>query len=131
MKKLLLLLLCLTFISCTKITVEWELLSLKRENATEGSFFLGSGSIGTEMYYIAYVKHRKDKKIYLKAFNAARTAIYEDGGSSPWARFNITTTSDPINYYPQAYGSKIGPCDCTNIELHVPQNTILRHFRLE
>lgn len=131
MKKLLLLL-CLLCFACADVHVEWELLSITREASIAGSFALGCGSFGSELYYVGYVRQKGDDKIWLKSFCADRTAIVEDAKNGyAYIEFDDTApTTDIENTHPTYYSTKL----CYNhgqMTLHVPKGTVLRQFQLE
>ena len=98
-------------------------------NGLEGSFFLGTGSIGSTWYYQAYVntddgfhKEKFEQKItYIKEVDHIKPKVekYIEVNHNNW--FETWLTGVAIS----------NGCCYTKIILYVPRGTIIKEFRLE
>lgn len=104
--------------------------SLKDVNSgLEGSFFLGTGSIGSTWYYQAYVN--TDDGFHKEKFEQNKTYIKEVDHIKPKVEKYIEVTHN--NWFKTwLTGVAISDgCCYTKIILYVPKGTIIREFRLE
>ena len=76
MKKLIFILCLLLFFGCEQKTSERKLVALSNKTETHGSFFIGTGSINSEMKYI-YLYRSQDNGIRQDYSTPACSTIYE------------------------------------------------------
>ena len=94
-----------------------------------GDFFLGSGSINSTWYYAVYVK--TDLGFHKEKYEQEKTYIKEDGFSNPTVEKIIEITHrNWLETWLTGTEIKNGCCYIRYV-LHVPENTIIRDFRLE
>jgi len=84
--------------------------SIERELVTSGSFFLGSGSVNGKMYFFMWRDWNGGLKFVRLPHDIS--TIYEDENNHPYVEV----------YEHWNLGQKY--------KIHVPQNTILKEFRL-
>ena len=105
----------------------YPIVSLERAAELEGSFILGTGSIGTKMYYLTYKAVGPATNAYLLTkLPAEKTLVIEDGQNALHIRYKME------KYF--ACGDrwiKIGwDEEAVQYELHVPHGTIKRKMEL-
>lgn len=100
----------------------YEIIALDFESATGGSFFIGSGTIDSKMYYHFFIKESEGIK-YTKA-SADEVFIVESIGTPRYVIFsNFMKNSDDILYTPKriSISKKI---------LYVPRGTIKTNYKI-
>lgn len=101
-----------------------EICSINRENLTEGSFFIGSGSINDVAYFFYYVKDGADT-YHLSKIIAEDTTIIENSQLVPGIYKDRM-----LKVYPKWSG--LGENEYTkNIRIVVPKGTIIKEFSLK
>lgn len=106
-------------------TFSYPLVALKSQDSISGSFFLGSGQIGSDIYYVWYERIYDGGLVPHRVVASSRTRIYEEQQSAPelrayeshivgdwWKRFAFDPDSDQI------------------LEFHVPVGSVKRGFVL-
>ena len=100
-----------------------EICSINRENLTEGSFFLGSGSINSVAYFFYYVKEGSDT-YHLSKTMAEETKIIENNNLVSGIYKDKMLKTYPV-------WSGLGGNEYTeNIRIIVPKGTIIKEFKL-
>ena len=120
MKYAILCILLVILVSCSPRWERMELASLFNDSETEGSFFLGSGSIGEVEYIFAWAKDNQVggwKRIQVRAYWAR---IFMDEDKAPYMIWN---TSE--------WTSNATPDSERIISFHVPAGTIIRKYELK
>jgi len=97
--------------SCEDKIGSYNIYSIGRETSIEGSFFLGSGSLDSVSYFIAWKQYGEGFKL-IKA-NQDNSVIYEDNSVKPHIIYKINAFSG-VTYY----------------DIYVPTGTILKEFKL-
>lgn len=111
---------------CTPYETVGKIASIERNSESAGTFFLGTGSILSNMYYFAYVDTTNGW--FLEKYLRNRTYIVEDESEPRVVTTNykcfkpITSFLTDRKWYEYYYSRK-------HI-IHVPPNTILREFNL-
>ncbi len=107
-----------------------EIISIKNESSVSGSFFLGSGGIGTSEHYY-YFEKTNDGGIKRGQVSARHTVIYERGNETPRVEWTHKTIKKPLlvrmgfketDYITRQYGP---------YRLIVPENTVITRFQLD
>jgi hypothetical protein len=101
-----------------------KIVSLNQNHATEGQFFLGSGSVKGEEYYL-YFENLGDNKYIRRKIETHTTIIQEGENENPrleWIRVKGNTNKFMRASYIDVKKDYI---------LYVPDNTIIKQFRLE
>ena len=120
-------------------TFSERIYSLNDSNGIEGGFTLGTGGIGTEFYYHFY-KDNDDRlgSVSRKKINVENCVIIEDSSREPihrWKQNVITDTNfwwvHPILVFHHEHrrGDTMG--ETYQHQLFVPENTVIREFRVE
>ena len=115
-----------------------EILSLDDSDKTSGSFFLGSGNINGYQSFTFYYKTEDGgyKRDFERAYN---TTIYEDGDITPHIIYNkykyISSWQSEWKFWLIIYGTDDNTDTpykkIESIEIHVPQNTIIKEINLD
>lgn len=103
---------------------EIELAALKDENVLKGSFFLGSGSIGEELYYYYYGKCG-DRCYKFDKIRAKDVLVFEDATDRPVIQWKEEKLSGKTCFL-------AGVCDGERLptEIHIPEGSILFDFEI-
>jgi len=109
----------------TKIT-KYEILAIKDGNSTNGSFFLGCGTIKNKNYYYYYRKNNngfsQDKVL------SDNVIIYEDAtDSTSYIKLQQKILETPYDNW----GILDDKVEKNPIEFHVPKGTIIKQFKLD
>jgi len=122
MKRIIIVSLFLVFvIGCKTNEYTLQIASISTDSTISGSFFLGSGMIGEESYYITYAKTNNGGYRMYK-FKTNRSVIYEDGNENPYVTYFLRSD--------YAHSVK-GIAYASSAEFHVPKGTIVREFKLQ
>lgn len=99
-----------------------EIYSLADNSGAEGRFFLGGGSIETEMYYFYYIKTQGAFKIH--KVKADDVFLHEDDIKKAYVEERVTKTIHPKNWL---------IFDLPNTETHliVPKGTVVQYYRID
>jgi len=122
MKKLaFLIIIVMMLCSCAHYTKQLELVNLHDAQGITGGFFLGSGSIGSELFYICYVK---DENIYRRLIlnNGARIHFTKEIPYIVIAWNEITETS--ARWWEQTKQNT------TSIDIYIPEGSIKQIYSL-
>lgn len=92
------------------IESKFSIISINDGSQTDGSFFLGSGYISEDPFYVTYAT--TDRGYILLTIPAYQTEIIEDEDNNPYV-------------HKRAHITKI------RYEIHVPHGTIIRQFNLD
>ena len=109
--------------------VRTEVLSIKDSQTTGGSFFLGIGSINSDLYYVYYTK-LGDGYVVEKML-ASIVSVIEDApeGEAYWVNFKVVTD---VRFWGLAMSDRDQVNNRIVRELHVPEGTLLRNtFELD
>ena len=106
--------------------------SLVRENSISGSFVLGTGYIGSDIYYVYYKIIGKNKYTLEKAY-ATNYNIIEDNSVKPCIAYDLAKRDAVISNIWFPYIDKTINYDIISINhrIIVPVGTIIKQFRLE
>lgn len=106
------------------VTYSNEIVTLQDNNALEGTFFLGSGGFGNDMYYSFYYK-TEDGGFKSKTLDSDFVTIYYD--ENPRYEVNVEETTDAfINKF-----SICASCGGKERKLFVPEGTIKENYNLD
>lgn len=101
-----------------------SIVSLKQNDRTEGSFFLGSGSIEGVEYYL-YFRNLGDSRYKRGKVKASETIIEEGFQENP--KLSWTRVRGKTNWF-----IRVEHVDRQeDYTLHVPKGTIIKQFKLE
>lgn len=89
-------------------------------SATGGTFFLGTGFIGTDASYVFYTADDDGARL-MSQVDATNVRVYEDS-DAPYARYRDQRVLDHPEWVPLS--SWVGPAVPRLIELHVPPKSI-------
>jgi len=112
---------------CEETTTERPIASINRGSQLTGSFFLGTGSIGSRSYYYTYIK--EDKGFMLTKYRTSTTHIVETDVGVPKITYNNYACPKPFTSWLLG-GTRMRNYTEWNKVFHVPPNTILREFKL-
>ena len=105
-----------------------NIVSIRTSDQIEGSFFIGSGYIGSTEYYVAFGE-RDDGGVERVRYRAARAAIYETDDRDPC----VETVRLKMTYEDSWFKRKPfvrGTCSDT-YRIYVPKGTIVAQFKLD
>lgn len=104
---------------------ETPIYTLRNDNQIEGSFFLGSGQIGSSIYYVTFVKH-SDDTFELMKYNHENFRILE-GVSEPYLKqYNVKSSAPTVSLW---FGSNFQNSEkIHHYECGVPTGTIIKKF---
>jgi len=101
-----------------------EICSIRNDDTTEGSFFLGSGSIKETQYYFYYIKNG-NSSYYLSKMRAIGTGVIEDNDKTPGIYQEMKCITFPgWSGFSSCYIERSVPC------IIVPKGTIIKEFNL-
>lgn len=105
---------------------DWiDIVALQDNDGVQGRFFLGSGTIGSEMYYYYYYECGKNCYKFGKA-NAATASIIEGSDIKPHIElFSERFTEDWMN----SIGIK--PITRGRLEFHIPTGSLKQGFAVD
>ena len=140
MKKVLILLMCLLFLSgCYDYNIplnqEAKIYSICAVDSISGSFFLGSGYISSDRYYYFYIE--QEGGLVLCKSNASDAIIYETDLLTPKIAISCENFALGINYTVEEFVSRNikynlddSEIHVKSIKLYVPKGTIIKEFKL-
>lgn len=114
-------------LGCVAKEYSVPIISTSRERSTSGSFVLGAGGVNSVDKYYAYVEHKHG--LMLETFYTSSTYIVETNESPHYSRTDWYCERTFRNWFwfgeapPRQNKGRYG-------KLHVPENTILREFKL-
>jgi hypothetical protein len=73
----------------TVLSFTYPLVALRSQDAVSGSFFLGSGQIGSDLYYSWYEGMQDGGLVPHRIIASTRTRIYEEATSAPELRVYV------------------------------------------
>jgi len=110
------------------VVAEANIVSLKvGDSIPNGSFFLGSGLVRGETYFITYIKVDTGYR-YMK-FNTDKVMIFQDEEDRPYVEYKMSRVRAAAGE--NLYDSQTVQYYAYDIEFHVPEGTIIKEFRLE
>ena len=118
--------LILILLGCSNRTYKFELLSIDNDKELTGSFFIGTGAIETSEYYYMFIRNNNDRSIVRIKLDTYRVKIYE-GYKEPYLKC-VDWCDEEFSFYDLVRNTN--PCSGW-IELYVPQNTIIKEFKLK
>lgn len=99
-----------------------EIKSISHKSSSEGSFFIGSGTLKGKSYYVFYVQ-RDDGSYVLKRIRTCNAAIYQDS-SNPHVTTIVGAKYSDFTFKP------FTNCSMKIHDIHVPKGTIVEQFNL-
>lgn len=104
---------------------EMELVSFKDTVNIEGKFFLGTGNIGSELYYVFYQKE-EDGGIKFGKLPVKEVTIYETGEKGYIQIYNLKLKEK--RYYSLGFSDLLNK---RKYKVFIPKGSILQEFKLD
>jgi len=104
-----------------------NIISMRNNSKTEGSFFLGSGSINQVEYYFYFYK-TKDGGIKRDKVSTRYATIHETNDKSPRVEWTMVTKAWP--WWLKIYKSMSDIERLGDFRVYVPEGTIIERFEL-
>lgn len=112
---------------CVAVYEIIPLISIEREQSMSGTFFIGSGTVKSDVYYFAYVD--TSDGMYLNKYPRYKTYIVEQDGE-PKATTTMYECSRPVFAWLKGMDKAPKRTRAKKYQLYVPKGTIIRDFKL-
>lgn len=109
---------------CEYSTTDTPIVSLHTDSAASGSFFLGTGSVDSDIYY--YYMAETDTGYQMGKVRASRVYVRESNEVPP--HLSVMKCTGFVNWYDYILNV---PGHTVKIVLYVPENTIYQHFEIK